>query len=96
MKMNPLGDRILVDPNEDECNTMKGGIYIPDTATDKPQQATIIALGTGKVDDDGNSVPFDVKVGDRVLMPKFGGTEFKMDDKMYQIISEDDILGIIG
>jgi chaperonin GroES len=96
MKMNPLGDRILVDPDEIETAVQKGGIYIPDTAQENPQQATIIALGTGKVDDDGNKVPFGVKVGDRVLMPKFGGTEFKMDDKEYQIISEDDILGIIG
>ena len=73
----------------------KGGIIIPDTAKEKPQQGKVIALGTGKVDDNGKAVPFNVKVGDLVLMPKYGGTEVKIDDREFQIVREDDILGVI-
>ena len=75
---------------------LKGGIIIPDTAKEKPQEGTVIALGTGKLDDDGKIVPFNVKVGDLVLMPKYGGTEVKMGGKEYQIMREDDILAVIG
>ena len=74
----------------------KGGIIIPDTAKEKPQQGKVIALGTGKLDDDGKKIAFNVKVGDLVLMPKYGGTEVKIDDKEYQIVREDDILGVLG
>lgn len=95
MKIQPLGDRVLVEPlKEGEQN--KGGIIIPDTAKEKPQQGTVIAIGTGKLDDKGNKIPFNVKKGDKVLMPKYGGTEVKFDGKEYQIVREEDILGILG
>ena len=95
MKIQPLGDRVLVEPLKDE-ETTKGGIIIPDTAKEKPQQGKVIAVGTGKIDDNGNKVPFNVKKGDLVLMPKYGGTEVKVDGKEYQIMREDDILGVIA
>jgi chaperonin GroES len=94
MKMQPLGDRVLVEPQE-EKETEKGGIIIPDSAKEKPQQGKVVALGTGKLDDDGKPIPFNVKKGDIVLMPKYGGTEIKIGDKDYQIMREDDILGIV-
>ena len=94
MKIQPLGDRVLVEPlKEGEVN--KGGIIIPDSAKEKPQEGTVVAVGTGKVDDDGKKIPFNVKKGDKILMPKYGGTEIKIDSKAYQIMREDDILGII-
>ncbi|HMO49593.1 MAG TPA: co-chaperone GroES [Kiritimatiellia bacterium] len=94
MKIQPLADRVLVEPlKESEVN--KGGIIIPDTAKEKPQQGTVIAVGTGKLDEKGNKIPFNVKKGDKVLMPKYGGTEIKLDGKEYQIMREEDILGII-
>ncbi|MBM4143507.1 MAG: co-chaperone GroES [Lentisphaerae bacterium] len=94
MKIQPLGDRVLVKPLE-EAEVRKGGIIIPDTAKEKPQEGKVVAIGTGKRDDDGKLIPFNVKKGDRVLMPKYGGTEVKIDDQDYQIVREDDILGII-
>ena len=94
MKIKPLGDRVLVQPIE-EGEVSKGGIIIPDSAKEKPQEGKVIAVGTGKKDDDGKVIPFNVKKGDRVLMPKYGGTEVKIDDKAYQIVREDDILGVI-
>ena len=94
MKVKPLGDRVLVEPQADQ-EMKKGGIIIPDTAKEKPQEGKVIAIGTGKRDEDGKLIPFNVKVGDKVLMPKYGGTEIKIDDKEFQIIREDDILGII-
>ena len=94
MKMQPLGDRVLVQPQE-EKESEKGGIIIPDSAKEKPQQGKVVALGTGKLDDDGKKIPFNVKKGDIVLMPKYGGTEIKIGDKEYQIMREDDILGIV-
>jgi len=95
MKFKPLGDRVLVQPVKDS-EQKKGGIIIPDSAKEKPQQGKVVALGTGKKDEDGKDVPFSVKVGDIVLMPKYGGTEIKLDDKEYQIMREEDILGIVG
>ena len=95
MNIQPLGDRVLVEPLKEE-ETTKGGIIIPDTAKEKPQQGKVIAVGTGKLDDNGKKIPFNVKKGDRVLMPKYGGTEVKIDDKEYQILREEDILGIIA
>lgn len=95
MKVQPLGDRVLVEPLKEE-ETNKGGIIIPDSAKEKPQQGKVIAVGTGKIDDDGKKIPFNVKKGDTVLMPKYGGTEVKMDGKEYQIMREDDILAVIG
>ena len=93
--ITPLGDRVLVQSVDDD-EQVKGGIIIPDSAKEKPQQATIIALGTGKKDDAGNAVDFQVKVGDVVLVSKYGGTEVKFDDEVYQLLREDDILGILG
>ena len=95
MKIKPLGERVLVEPLK-EGEVLKGGIIIPDTAKEKPQEGTVIALGTGKLDDDGKIIPFNVKVGDLVLMPKYGGTEVKMGGKEYQIMREEDILAVIG
>lgn len=94
VKIKPLSDRILVEPLE-QGEVKKGGIIIPDSAKEKPQEGKVIALGTGKRDEDGKIIPFNVKVGDKVLMPKYGGTEVKIDDKTYQVIREEDILGII-
>ena len=95
VKIKPLGDRVLVEPVE-EKETSKGGIIIPDSAKEKPQEAKVIALGTGKRDDDGKIIPFEVKVGDIVLTSKYGGTDVKLDDKTYKILSSSDILGIVG
>ncbi len=95
VNVKPLGDRVLIKPIE-EKEVLKGGIIIPDTAKEKPQEASVIALGTGKVDENGKKVEFTVKVGDRVLISKYGGTEIKIEGESYLIIREDDILGIIG
>ncbi len=95
MKIQPLGDRVLVEPLKEE-QVQKGGIIIPDTAREKPQEGKVISVGTGKLDDNNKKIPFNVKKGDRVLMPKYGGTEVKIDDKEYQIIREEDILAIIN
>jgi chaperonin GroES len=95
VNVRPLGDRVLVQPLE-EAEVKKGGIIIPDTAKEKPQEGKIVALGTGKRDEDGKSVPFVVKQGDTVLISKYGGTEIKIDGESYLIMREDDILGIIG
>ncbi len=86
---------MLVQPLE-EKETKKGGIIIPDTAKEKPQEGKVVALGTGKVDDNGKKVEFTVKSGDKVLISKYGGTEIKVDGESYLIMREDDILGIIG
>jgi len=93
-ELKPLGDRVLVEPVE-EKETNKSGIIIPDTAKEKPIEAVVRALGTGKTNDDGKKIPFEVKVGDRVLTSKYGGTEVKLDKKDYRLLSSDDILGII-
>src|SRR5678816_4167128 len=95
VNVRPLGDRVLVKPLE-EGETKKGGIIIPDTAKEKPQEGEVIALGTGKRDDDGKIIEFTVKKGNKVLISKYGGTEIKIDDQTYLIMREDDILGIIG
>ena len=93
--ITPLGDRVLV-KFVDEDEQVKGGIIIPDSAKEKPQEAEVIALGTGKKADDGNAVDFQVKVGDRILISKYGGTEVKFDEEIYHLLREDDILGIVG
>lgn len=95
VSIQPLGDRVLVQHIE-ESNQTKGGIIIPDAAKEKPQEAKVIALGTGRKDDDGKAIPFNVKVGDVVLTSKYGGTEVNVDDEKYLLIREDDILGIIN
>lgn len=95
VNVRPLGDRVLLQICE--CNEqMKGGILIPDTAKEKPQEFKVVALGTGKIDDKGKKVPFDVKVGDIVLTSRYGGTEVKVDDVEYKIVSQDDILAVVG
>jgi chaperonin GroES len=95
VKIRPLGDRVLVKPLE-EGEVKKGGIIIPDTAKEKPQEGEVVALGTGKIDDEGKRQEFTVKKGDKVLISKYGGTEIKIDGQGYLIMREDDILGIIG
>ena len=94
-KIKPLGQRVLVKRNEDEEQKSEGGIYLPDTAKEKPQEAEVLALGIGK-DDEGKEVTFTVKKGDTVLISKYGGTEVKIDGAECMILNEGDILGIIG
>jgi chaperonin GroES len=94
INVKPLGDRILVEPVE-EKETKKGGIIIPDSAKEKPMESVVVALGTGKTDDNGKKIPFEVKVKDRVLVSKYGGTEIKLDGKEYKILNSDDVLAII-
>ena len=96
MKIKPLGDRVLVEPLEDR-EVVKGGIVIPDSAKEKPQEAKVVAVGAGKKDEDGKIIPIDEdKVGDIVLTSKYGGTEVKVDDKEYKILNLSDILAIVG
>ena len=95
LNVKPLSDRVLVKPLE-EKETKKGGIIIPDTAKEKPQEGEVVALGTGKLDEQGKKIEFTVKKGDRVLISKYGGTEIKIDGDAYLIMREDDILGILG
>ncbi len=95
VNVKPIGDRVLVQPIEEQ-ETKKGGIIIPDSAKEKPQEGKVVALGTGKTDDNGKKVDFTVKKGDRVLISKYGGTEIKIGDENFLIMREDDILGIIG
>jgi chaperonin GroES len=95
MNIKPLGDRVLVEAIE-AGEQQKGGIYIPDSAKEKPQEAKVVALGTGKKDDDGNLIPFEVAVGDIVLTSKYGGTDVKIDDQDYKILNASDILAIVG
>jgi len=94
MNLRPLQDRIIVKRLEEE-NKTSGGIYIPDTAKEKPQKGEIIAVGKGKLTEDGKLLPVDVKVGDKVLFGKYAGTEIKIDGVDYLIMREDDILGVI-
>jgi chaperonin GroES len=93
MKIRPLQDRIIV-KRIDEEETTKGGIIIPDTAKEKPQEAKVIAVGKGKVKEDGTVQPLDVKKGDRVLFSKYSGTEITIEGEEHLIIREDDVLGV--
>ncbi len=95
VNLKPLGDRILAKPVE-EKETKKNGIIIPDSAKEKPMEAEVIALGSGRKDDDGKLIPFEVKVGDKILHSKYGGTEVTIDGDKYLIMKEDDILGIVA
>ena len=94
MKVRPLQDRILAKRVEEE-ETTKGGIIIPDTAKEKPQEGKVIAVGNGKVSDDGKVTPLDVKKGDRVLFSKYAGTEVNIDGEEHLIVREDDVLGVL-
>ena len=94
--VRPVGDRILVESVEEKENKgKKGEIIIPDTAKEKPLESVVVALGTGKTDDNGRKVPFEVKKGDHVLVSKYGGTEIKLDGKDYKILNGDDVLAVI-
>ncbi|WP_028325105.1 co-chaperone GroES [Desulfatirhabdium butyrativorans] len=94
MKLKPLQDRILVQRVEEETTT-KGGIIIPDTAKEKPAEGKVIAVGNGKLADDGKRIAMEVKAGDRILFGKYAGTEVKVDGQEYLILREDDVLGVI-
>ena len=95
MKLKPLQDRVLVKRLE-ATEQVKGGIIIPDSAKEKPMEGEIIAVGAGKLKEDGSRQPLELKAGDRVLFGKYAGTEVKIDDEEYLIMREDDILGVIG
>ncbi|MEZ4516068.1 MAG: co-chaperone GroES [Chloroflexota bacterium] len=94
MNLKPLGDRLVVEPKERETTTTSG-IVLPETAKEKPQEGTVIAVGPGRRDDDGKRVEMDVAVGDTVLYAKYGGTEIKVDDKKLLILKESDVLAIV-
>ena len=94
MKIRPLHDRMLVERLE-EREVKKGGIIIPDTAKEKPQEGKVIAVGNGKVSDDGKKIPLEVKAGDKILFGKYSGSEVKLDDKEYLILREEDVLAIL-
>ncbi len=94
-KLQPLADRVLVKPVEKEEKT-KSGIYLPDTAKEKPQEGEVMAVGPGKLDENGKRIPMDLKVGDRVIYAKYGGTEIKVDDEEMIILRESDILAKKG
>ncbi len=95
MKLRPLQDRILVQRVEEETTT-KGGIIIPDTAKEKPAEGKVIAVGNGKLGEDGKRVPLEIKAGDKILFGKYSGTEVKIEGEEYLIMREDDVLGVIG
>ena len=95
MKIKPLGDRVLLKRVEED-EQIRDGIIIPDSAKEKSQEAEVVALGTGKKDDSGKAIPFNVKKGDKVLLPQYGGTTVKIDGIEYILVEEDSILGIVG
>ena len=94
MKLHPLDDRIVVRPGESE-ETTASGLVIPDTAKEKPQEGTVLAVGPGRIDDKGNRIPLDVNVGDVVLYSKYGGTEVKYAGEEYLVLSARDVLAVI-
>jgi len=94
MKVRPLADRLLV-KREEPSETVRGGIIIPDTAKEKPQEGKVVAVGPGRVDDDGNRIKLEVKKGDRILTGKYAGTEVKIDGEDHLIMREDDVLAVI-
>ena len=94
MKIKPLADRVIVKPSDEAESKTSGGIIIPDTAKEKPQEGKIVAVGKGRLDESGKLIKMNVKVGDKILYSKYGGTEIKYDGKDYLIMSESDILAI--
>jgi len=94
LKLRPLGDRVVVEPLEQEERT-ESGLFIPETAKEKPQRGTIIAIGDGRRDEEGKRVPMDVKVGETILFAKYGGTEVKLDNQKLLILKEADILAVV-
>jgi len=95
VKLQPLGERIVIKPSEQEAQT-KGGIYLPDTAKEKPQEGEIVAAGPGRVTDDGTRIPMELAVGDKVIYSKYAGTEYKDGDEEYLILRESDVLAKIS
>jgi chaperonin GroES len=95
LNIRPLADRVIIEPDEVSENKTAGGIIIPDTAKEKPQQGKIVAAGPGRVDENGKVVPMNVKSGDTVLYSKYGGTEIKLEGKTYLIMAETDILAVM-
>ena len=95
MNIRPLHDRVLVKRVELQ-EQVRGGIIIPDTAKEKPQQAEVIAVGPGKTDDDGKRIPLDVKAGDKILIGKYSGSEIRVDEEDFVILREDEILAVVG
>ena len=94
LKLRPLGDRLVIEPLEAEAKT-KGGIILPDTAKEKPQEGKIVAVGKGKMDENGKLMPMEVKVGDKVLYGKYAGTEITVEGTEYMILREEDVLAVI-
>ncbi len=92
VSFKPLGNRIVIEPTEEDEQVSAGGIYIPDTAKEKPQEGTIVAAGPGRMNDDGNRIPMELAVGDVVVYSKYAGTEYKEGDIEYLVLREDDIL----
>ena len=94
LKLKPLADRLVVEPTEQEDMTATG-IYVPDTAKEKPQEGKVVAVGPGRKDEEGDRIPMDVAEGDKVLYAKYAGTEFKVDDDEFLIVSQKDILAVV-
>lgn len=94
IKLKPLGSRVLVEPVAEQ-EVKRGGIIIPDTAKEKPTEAIVRAVGPGEIDENGRRVPLEVKEGDRVLISKYGGTEVKIDNKEFKVLSKDDLLAVV-
>jgi chaperonin GroES len=95
MKVRPLQDRVLIKRLEDDTEKTKGGLYIPDSAKEKPQQGKVMAVGKGRISDDGKVIPLDVKAGDKILFGKYSGSEIKVDGEELLIMREEDILGVV-
>ena len=95
MKVRPLQDRVLIKRLEEDTEKTKGGLYIPDSAKEKPQQGKVMAVGKGRVSDDGKVIPLDVKAGDKILFGKYSGSEIKVDGEELLIMREEDILGVV-
>ena len=95
IKVKPLADRVVIKALE-EAETMRGGLYIPDTAKEKPQQGEVVAVGPGKLSDEGKRIEMELKVGDKVLYGKYSGTEVTIDNEQYLILRESDVLAVVG
>ena len=96
LNLKPLGDRVIIEPSDDEASTSPGGIIIPDTAKEKPQQGSVVAAGPGRTTDDGTVVEMPVKIGEEVIYSKYAGTEYSEGGTDYLIVRESDILAIVG
>ena len=96
LNLKPLGDRLIIEPSDDDVEKSAGGIYIPDTAKEKPQKGTIVAAGPGRTTDDGTLIKLEVKTGDTVVYSKYAGTEYNEDGTEYLIVRESDVLATVG